>query len=43
LVEALRDPSHPDPTRAGTYDPEGVDLELINRRLARLPRGRARA
>jgi Plasmid pRiA4b ORF-3-like protein len=43
LIEALRDPRYPDPTRAGTYDPEGVDLELINRRLARLPRGRARA
>ena len=46
LLEALRDPRHPDHldlTRwAGKYDPESVDLEFINRRLARLPRGRVR-
>lgn len=46
LVEALRDPSHPDHADlkrwAGKYDPDALDLELINRRLARLSRGRAR-
>ena len=45
LMEALRDPSHPDhvvSTRwAAKHDPEAVDLELINRRLAKLPRGRS--
>jgi Plasmid pRiA4b ORF-3-like protein len=46
LIEALRDPSHPEHPDlkrwAGAYDPEGLSLELINRRLAKLPRGRAR-
>jgi Plasmid pRiA4b ORF-3-like protein len=46
LVGALRDPSHPEHMElrewAGKYDPEGLNLELINRRLAKLPRGRAR-
>lgn len=46
LIEALGDPSHPEHLNvkrwAGKYDPEGLNLDLINRRLARLPRGRAR-
>jgi len=46
LVEALRDPSHPEHLDlrrwAGNYDPDGLNLDLINRRLARLPRGRDR-
>jgi Plasmid pRiA4b ORF-3-like protein len=46
FVAALRDPSHPehlDVKRwAVKYEPEALNLELINRRLARLPRGRAR-
>ena len=43
LVEALRDARHPDHADlkrwAGRYDPDALNLELINRRLARLPRG----
>ena len=46
LVEALRDARHPDHADmkrwAGTYDPDAINLEVINRRLARLPRGRNR-
>lgn len=46
LVEALRDARHPDHVDmkrwAGRYDPDALNLELINRRLARLPRDRNR-
>jgi hypothetical protein len=42
LVEALRDARHPEHADlkrwAGRYDPDAFSLELINRRLARLPR-----
>jgi hypothetical protein len=46
LLTALRDPGDPEHLDlegwAGKYDPEDVNLPLINRRLARLPRGRVR-
>ena len=42
LLSALEDPTNPeheDPRQwAGRWEPEGVDLDIINRCLARLPR-----
>jgi hypothetical protein len=44
LLSALGDPTnaeHEDSRQwAGSWAPEGLDLDVINRRLARLPRGR---
>ncbi len=44
LLEALRDPAHPDPEDtaewAGSFDPEHFDLEGVNARLSRLRRRR---